>query len=82
MEIGIGIAICLQVILVSLSMVEELAITKILPMLHVVRLTHGNSGTTGNTSLVWQKSTLRRILPDLSVACQYICIQHQSRNRQ
>ena len=47
------IAIRLQHLMKNLTLVEESAIRQLTPMLHIFRLTHGNYGTTGNTSLVW-----------------------------
>ena len=57
--------IILQVLMISLTLVEESTIDKITHILHIVKLTHDNYGTTGNTSLVWQKSKLNIMLPNL-----------------
>ena len=41
----------IQVLMTSLTLAEGSKIRQINPMLHIVKLTHGNYGTTGNTSL-------------------------------
>ena len=76
MQIGIR----LQHLIKNLTLVEESAIRQLTPMLHIVRLTHGGYGTTGNTSLVWQKSKLHTVLSNLPSTCKYICIEKVSRS--
>ena len=72
----------LQVLMQSLTLVEESAIHQVTPMLHIVKLSHGNYGTTGNTSMVWQRSKLNIILPNLPATCKYICIKRASQRQQ
>ena len=49
-------------------------------MLHIFRLNHGNYGTTGDTSLVWQNSKVHHVLPTHPSTCKYICIERVSRS--
>ena len=62
----------------SLTLIEETAIRQVIPILHIVKLSHGNYGTTGNASMVWKMSKLNIILPNLPYTCKYICITHAS----
>ena len=79
---NILMGIRLQVLMQSRTLVEESAIRQITPMLHIVKLSHGNYGTTGNTSMVWQRSKLNIILPNLPATCKYICIRRASQRQQ
>jgi hypothetical protein len=56
----------LYTLLTSLTMAEEGAIRTITPLISITRLLHGNIGTKGNTSCVWQSNTrLIQLLPNL-----------------
>ena len=67
--------IALQNIMAKLTVVEEAAIRRIAPLLHIVRLAHGNIGATGNTSCVWQDtSRLSRTLPNLPEECKFVIV--------
>jgi hypothetical protein len=56
----------LYTLLTSLTMAEEGAIHTITPLISITRLLHGNIGTKGNTSCVWQSNTrLIQLLPNL-----------------
>ena len=59
----------------ALILVEDSEIRQITPMFHIVKLSHGNYGTTGNTIMVWQRSKLSIMLPNLPATCKYICIR-------
>ena len=43
-------------------------------MLHVFKLSHDNYSKTGNTSMVWKRSKLNIILPNLPATGKYIYI--------
>ena len=58
----------------SLTAAEEAAIRQITPLISIVRLTHGNIGSKGNTGCVWQQSKLNLILPNLPEECKFIII--------
>ena len=75
---NVQIAICLQELMKCITLVEESSIEQLTPMLHIVRLSHGNYGVTGNTSLVWQRSKLHSVLPNLPSTCKYVCIERLS----
>ena len=64
----------LQKLLLSFTMVEEAAIRTIVPLLSITRLTHGNIATKGNTSCVWEKSKLYKVLPNLPTDYKWIII--------
>ena len=53
---------------------EKLVIRHPTPILHVVSLSHGNFGTTGNTSLVWQRLKSNVVVPSLPDIYKYICV--------
>ena len=56
----------LYTLLTSLTMAEEGAIRTITLLVSITRLLHGNIGTKGNTSCVWQSNTrLIQLLPNL-----------------
>lgn len=61
---------------------EEAAIRQITPLISIVRLTHGNIGSKGNTSCVWQQSRLNTVLPNLPQNCGYIVVKRASQNQQ
>ena len=72
----------LRHLLDQLTPVEEAAIRQITPLIHLTRLTHGNLGTKGNTSCVWQQSKLHLLLPHLPRDIKYIFIvRGNSRSR-
>ena len=62
----------------SLTAAEEAAIRQITPLISIIRLKHGNLGTKGNTSCVWQQSKLNRVLPNLPRECKFIVVTRQS----
>lgn len=76
----ITVARKLREILTTLTAVEEAAIRQIAPLLSIVRLSHGNIASKGNTSCVLQKSKLARVLPNLPEDCKFIVIERQKRN--
>ena len=69
----------LHELLSKFTMVEEAAIRSIVPLLSIVRLMHGSIGTKGNTSCVWQQSTLATVLPNLPSECKFIIINRKTK---
>jgi hypothetical protein len=69
----------LQALLRTLTSAEEAAIRRITPLISIVRLAHGNIGSKGNTSCVWQQSKLATVLPNLPSECKFIIITRQDR---
>lgn len=65
-------------LLTTFTSAEEAAIRQITPMVSIVRLTHGNLATKGNTTCVWQQSKLNLVLPNLPQSCQFIVIKRTS----
>ena len=49
-------------------------------MLSIVRLAHGNIGSNGNTSCVWQQSKIHTVLPNLPSQCKFIVITRSQKN--
>ena len=68
----------LQFLLSSFTAVEEAAIRQITPLISLVRLSTGSISSKGNTSCLWQNSSLNLILPNLPSECKYILITRQS----
>ncbi|KAL7526201.1 hypothetical protein ACHAXR_003700, partial [Thalassiosira sp. AJA248-18] len=56
---------------------EEAAIRRITALASIVKLAHGNIGTKGNISCVWQQSHLGTVLPNLPQDCRFIVIVRQ-----
>ena len=71
----------LHCLLTDITLAEEAAIRQITPLISIVRLTHGNCATKGNTSCVWQESKLRLILPNLPKECCYVLIRYLSKKK-
>ncbi|KAL7537702.1 hypothetical protein ACHAXR_008006, partial [Thalassiosira sp. AJA248-18] len=67
----------LHELLSSFTPVEEAAIRRITPLASIVKLAHGNIGTKGNISCVWQQSSLGTVLPNLPQDCRFIVIVRQ-----
>ena len=55
--------------------VEEAAVRQIAVLQNIVALKEGNLSTKGNTFMVWQRSMLHLILPNLPSECHYIVIR-------
>jgi hypothetical protein len=70
----------LHTLLSTITAAEEAAIRQITPLISIVSLTHGNIGSKGNTSCVWQKSKLNQILPNLPQECKFIIIRRNQRS--
>ena len=69
----------LHCLLTDITLAEEAAIRQITPLISIVRLTHGNCATKGNTSCVWQESKLNLVLPNLPKECCYVLIRFKSK---
>ena len=69
----------LHTILDNLTAAEEAAICQVTPLVHGVKLAHGNIGTQGNTSCVWQKSRLQLVLPNLPWDCYTLVVERVRR---
>ncbi len=67
-------------LLSSFTAAEEAAIHQIAPTQSIVCLSQGSLASKGNTSCVWHKSQLTRILPNLPVECKFIVVKHISNN--
>ena len=65
----------------NLTGAEEAAIRQIAPLISIVSLRNGNIASRGNTSCVYQKSRLSKILPNLPSECRYIVIRRRQRSR-
>ena len=65
----------------DLTGAEEAAIRQISPLISIVSLKNGNIASRGNTSCVYQKSKLSRILPNLPSECSYIVIRRRQRSK-
>jgi hypothetical protein len=60
------------------TMVEEAAVRQITPLVLLTRLKHGNLGTKGNTSCVWQSNTqLQLLLPNLPSEVGHIYLSYR-----
>ena len=78
---NITIAIELKQILSSMSCIEEAAIRQITPLVSIVKLAHGNIGSKGNTTCMWNESSLCTILPNLPSTCQYFVLSYEAKKR-
>jgi hypothetical protein len=70
----------LRNLLSTLTAAEEAAIRQIAPTLSIVHLSQGSMASKSNTSCVWQKSRLTRILPNLPAECKFIVVKRISNN--
>jgi hypothetical protein len=70
----------LRNLLSNFTAAEEVAVHQIAPTLSIVRLSQGSLASKGNTSCVWHKSRLTRILPNLPAECKFIVVKHISNN--
>jgi hypothetical protein len=75
-------AVELDVLLRSLTSVEEAAIRQVTPLISIVRLKHGYIGTKGIVSSVWQKARWSSVLPNLPSECSMIVVQRTARQTQ
>jgi hypothetical protein len=62
-------------LLSNFAAAEEAAILQIAPTLSIVHLSQGSLASKGNTSCVWHKSRLTRILPNLPAECKFIAVK-------
>jgi hypothetical protein len=69
----------LQTLMENMTLAEEQAISRIVPMLKIVSLKQGNLASRGNTTCVFQKSKLHTVLPNLPRECKYIIVKRKSR---
>ena len=76
---NVGIAIELKDILSSMTCIEEAAIRQITPLISIVKLAHGNIGSKGNTTCMWNQSRLCTILPNLPNQCKYFVLSYKSK---
>ena len=67
----------LTALLASLTPGEEAAIRQVTPLVSIMRLKHGNIGSKGTTTCVWQQSKINAILPNLPHECRIITIQRR-----
>jgi hypothetical protein len=67
-------------LLCNFTAAEKAAIRQITPTLSIVRLSQGSLASKGNTSCVWHKSRLTRILPNLPAECKFIVVKRISNN--
>jgi len=65
-----------------MSCIEEAAIRQITPLVSIVKLAHGNIGSKGNTTCMWNHSKLCTILPNLPSTCQYFVLSHEAKKKQ
>jgi hypothetical protein len=68
----------LRELLNSFTSAEEAAICQITPLLTIIKLSEGNIGTKGSSHLVWQRSNLSLILPNLPEQCKFIVIRRKN----
>ena len=78
---NVSIAIELKYILSTMSCIEEAAIRKITPLVSIVKLAHGNIGSKGNTTCMWNQSKLCTILPNLPSTCQYFVLSYEAKKK-
>ena len=78
---NVSIAIELKYILSSMSCIEEAAIRQITPLVSIVKLAHGNIGSKGNTTCMWNQSKLCTILPNLPSTCQYFVLSYEAKKK-
>ena len=64
-----------------MSCIEEAAIRQITPLVSIVKLAHGNIGSKGNTTCMWNHSKLCTILPNLPSTCQYFVLSHEAKKK-
>ena len=64
----------------SLTPAEEAAIRRIIPLLSLVRLSHGNIGSRGSVHCVWVQSKLGKVLPNLPEECKFIVVTRLGAN--
>ena len=62
-----------------MSCIEEAAIRQITPLVSIVKLAHGNIGSKGNTTCMWNHSKLCTILPNLPSTCQYFVLSYEAK---
>ena len=68
----------IRYVLSQLTVAEESAIRMVAPLASIVRLKHGNIGTKGTVSCVWQSEKLiQRVLPSLPMECKTLVIRYE-----
>lgn len=65
----------LRGLLDSITVAEEAAIRQITPLVSVVRLNHGNIGSRGNSTCVFQSSRVNTLLPNLPSECKIVVVE-------
>ena len=69
----------LHKLLSNFNSAEEAAIRRIAPMMSIIKLSHGNIGSKGNTRCAHIDSKLATILLNLPDECRYIVVQRTRR---
>ena len=62
-----------------MSCIEEASIRQLIPLVSIIKLSHGNTGWKGNTTCMWNQSKLCTILPSLPSTCQYFVLSYETR---
>ena len=62
----------------SMLCIVEAAIRQIIPLVSIVKLPHGNIGSKGNATCMWDQSQLCTILPNLPSTCQYFVLSYEA----
>jgi hypothetical protein len=71
----------IRYVLSQLTVAEESAIRMVAPLASIVRLKHGNIGTKGTVSCVWQSEKLiQRLLPSLPMECKTLVFRYENKN--
>jgi hypothetical protein len=71
----------IRYVLSQLTVAEESAIRMVAPLASIVRLKHGNIGTKGTVSCVWQSEKLvQRVLPSLPTECKTLVIRYEKKD--
>ena len=78
---NVSIAIELKYILSSMPCIKEATIRQITPLVSIVKLAHGNIGSKGNTTCMWNQSKLCTILPNLPNTCQYFVLSYEAKKK-
>ena len=70
----------IRYVLSQLTVAEESAIRMVAPLASIVRLKHGNIGSKGTVSCVWQcHKAMIRLLPSLPMECKTLVLRYEKK---
>ena len=61
--------------------IEEAVIRQITLLVSIIKLAHGNIGSKGNTTCMYNQSKLCTILPNLPRTCQYFLLSYEAKTQ-